>query len=92
MIDLFIMNILFGYLFIDANLMYFSDSNACAYADDSIVKNLYYLFCAFTFLGYLQFIKCIILTFMIPFSAYILYKLVQYRLESHHDPGDLFGN
>lgn len=74
--------------------MYLSSRNVCFYSEDKLVKALYLIFCVFTLLGYIQLIKCIILAFMIPFGAYIIYKLVQQRVDgngNNQQNNDLFG-
>lgn len=82
MVDLVAMNFLFSGLFIKANLMYFSDTNYCWYTADRFIRNFYLLFCTFSILGFLQFIYCILLSCVMPLSAFIIFKLVEFRLMS----------
>mmetsp|Transcript_12875 Transcript_12875/g.12773 ORF Transcript_12875/g.12773 Transcript_12875/m.12773 type:complete len:85 (+) Transcript_12875:465-719(+) len=71
------MNTLFTYLFIAANLMFTTNANHCSQIVDKHVKSYYYLFCFFIIIGYLQFIKCVMLCFMVPICAFLIHKLVQ---------------
>ena len=78
--DLIVMNLLFAYLFIKANLLYFSGNNNCAESSDVKTKWMYTLFLALMGLGYLQMVQCIVLGFMLPFLICILHKFVEHRL------------
>ncbi|CDW79821.1 UNKNOWN [Stylonychia lemnae] len=79
-IDLIAMNLLMTGIFIDANLMYFSDKNMCWYSNDQLTRTFYFLFCTLTSLGYLQFIWCILLTCFIPLSGFLIHQIVEQRL------------
>ena len=85
LVDLVVMNTWMTVIFVKANLMYFSDKNFCWITNDSMTRTFYHLFCLITALGYLQFVWCILLSCSIPLSAFLIYQLVEYRLNSRRE-------
>lgn len=71
--DIMIMNALMTGIFIQANLLYFSENNNCMLTNDSLIRPTYIFFCLLTALGYLQFIQCILLSCYIPLSGFLIY-------------------
>lgn len=85
-IDLVGVNTIMTIVFLQANFLYFSDKNFCYYTNDYLMKNFYVLFCVITIFGYLQFIYCILLSCFLPLSGFLIYQLVEHRLNAHN-PG-----
>lgn len=83
--DLAGMNLLMTAIFIKANIMYFSDDNKCFNTSDTMLRRFYYVFCTLTLLGYFQFIWCILLSCSIPLSAFLIYQLVEHRLNMRRE-------
>lgn len=51
--DLIAMNVLMTGIFLNANVMYFSEKNLCWYTNDQLTRSFYFLFSLLTALGYL---------------------------------------
>ena len=86
------MNLLFALLFVQANMLYFSNNNFCWYTSDKLVRAFYLVFCTFTVLGYLHFIWCIVLSMMVPLGFFIIHKLVDHRLVQGLANNDIFAD
>lgn len=52
-LDLIGMNVLMTGIFIQANLLYYSERNLCWQTNDQLTKSFYIVFCILTTLGYL---------------------------------------
>ena len=90
--DLILVNAVITAVFIQGNQMYFSNVNYCSYASEPLTKLSYHVFCSLLILGYLQFIWCIILSCYLPLTAFIIYELVQHRLNrGQADANSLIG-
>lgn len=76
LLNLIVINLMMTGILVKGNLMYFSDSNLCGYAEDSLTYVSYRTFCLVIFLGYIQFIYCILLSFYLPLIGFIIYQLV----------------
>jgi hypothetical protein len=46
------------------------------------------LFCVLTVFGYFQFIWCILLSCFLPLSAFLIYQLVEHRLNANSQGGE----
>jgi len=51
--NLIVSNLMLTAVFVKGNLMYFSETNLCAYVEDGLTKMSYQIFCALLVLGYL---------------------------------------
>ena len=89
--DLIIINLWLTGIFIQANLMYFSQHNFCWYTSDRLTKMFYMLFCSLTIIGYLQFVWCILLSCSLPLSAFLIYQLVEHRMNQDRGADDYEG-
>ena len=78
--DLLGYNLILSAVLIQGNIYYFSESNLCSQSINLLTINFYYMFCLLIILGYVQFIKTIMIIFIIPFQGYILHKLVSIRM------------
>eukprot|EP00347_Sterkiella_histriomuscorum_P000726 403374741 len=86
--DLIVMNILMTAIFLKANIMYFSEKNLCWYTNDQITRSFYMIFCGLIFLGYLQFVWCILLSFFLPLTGFLIHQIVEQSLNRNNQNGD----
>lgn len=91
LVDLIVMNSLMTLIFVKANIMYFDENNQCTSSSDGLTKSLYIIFCLLTAAGYAQFIWCIFLSCAVPLSGFLIYQLVEHRLNQRQgQTGNMF--
>ncbi len=88
--DLLLVNTCLSFIFLRANFMLFNEKNNCAMAPRGWVRTFYNIFVVLTALGYAQLIYCMVLAFVLPLHIYIMYKLIDHRL--NRDPNDPAGD